>query len=259
MVLTWSDPRAKPAMLEATEKSKLPGGNCSFPCTSLYTYDDYSECCDDIWLPHLEFMNARGFSQDRVVRYGIEFGNDLNPSAVGWWAHIAGEYYTNLDFRAFPFDSQNLVVQVAYADRTPEIPVTFTQGSTALTMYLPKAGDDISGWTVKEITMNFYNVTDEGIYKRFIDFSKAGDPLPIHPSDPYAVDFFRPPLWSEGFVIFIQIDRIYIYFILTAIVPIALNVWLALLVFSVSPKHLDTRLGIIVTLFLSDCVDACRW
>lgn len=31
----------------------------------------------------------------------------------------------------------------------------------------------------------------------------------------------------------------------------ALNVWLALLVFAVNPKNLDTRLGIVVTLFLS--------
>lgn len=83
------------------------------------------------------------------------------------------------------------------------------------------------------------------------DFSDPNDPLPIHPIMPNAADIFRPPLWDEGFVIFIQVDRIYVYYILTAIFPIALNVWLALLVFSVSPKHLDTRLGIIVTLFLS--------
>lgn len=84
-----------------------------------------------------------------------------------------------------------------------------------------------------------------------IDFSNPNDPLPIHPENPDTLDIFRAPLWNEGFVIYIQVDRIYIYFILTAIIPIALNVWLALLVFSVSPKHLDTRLGIIVTLFLS--------
>ncbi|KAG7670060.1 hypothetical protein NADE_006303 [Nannochloris sp. 'desiccata'] len=251
MLLTWNDPRAKPAVLASTESVILGNSNCTYPCTSIYTYDEKSLCCDGMWLPHLEFLNARGFSQDRVVRYGVEFGEGVNSSAVGWWAHVAGEYYTNLDFRAFPFDSQNLIIQIGYADRTPEIPVDFKQGSTALTLYLPKAGDDISGWTVQKIEMSFYNVTDEQIYNKFIDFSNPNDPLPIHPTDPNAPDIFRPPLWDQGFVIFIQIDRIYIYYILTAIVPIALNVWLALLVFSVSPKHLDTRLGIIVTLFLS--------
>jgi hypothetical protein len=248
MLLTWNDSRAKPAMLAATESQDVNGTNCTMPCTSLY---EQTRCCDGMWLPHLEFLNARGFSQDRIVRYGIEFGAGLNSSAVGFWAHVAGEFYTNLDFRAFPFDTQNLVIQIGYADRTPEIPVIFVQGSTALTMYLPKAGDDISGWKLHDIKMSFYNVTDEQIYNRFIDFSQPNDPLPIHPINDNAIDIFRPPLWDQGFVIFIQIDRIYVYFILTAIVPIALNVWLALLVFSVSPKHLDTRLGIIVTLFLS--------
>ena len=38
---------------------------------------------------------------------------------------------------------------------------------------------------------------------------------------------------------------------ITTILPIALNAWLALLVFAVSPKHLDTRLGVVVTLFLA--------
>ena len=36
-----------------------------------------------------------------------------------------------------------------------------------------------------------------------------------------------------------------------AIIPIIINSYLALLVFAVSPRHLDTRLGIVVTLFLS--------
>ena len=163
--MTWSDPRAKPAMLAATEAQKN-GTNCTMPCTSMYNEDSLSQCCDGVWLPHLEFMNARGFSQDRIVRYAIQFGEGQNSSAVGWWAQVAGEYYTNLDFRAFPFDTQNLVIQIGYADRTPEIPVTFVQDTTALSYFLPKAGDDISGWSVKNITMSFYNITEKQIYSR---------------------------------------------------------------------------------------------
>jgi len=165
MLLTWNDPRAKPAVLESTESVNLGDSNCTYPCTSIH-YVGSSLCCDSMWLPHLEFLNARGFSQDRIVRYGIEFGESLNSPAVGWWAHIAGEFYTNLDFRAFPFDSQNLIVQIGYAETTPQDPVYFKEGSTALSLYLPKSGDDISGWKVREITMTFYNVTDETIYKR---------------------------------------------------------------------------------------------
>ena len=39
--------------------------------------------------------------------------------------------------------------------------------------------------------------------------------------------------------------------IISSVFVIAINTYLALLVFSVSPRHLDTRLGIVVTLFLS--------
>ena len=81
--------------------------------------------------------------------------------------------------------------------------------------------------------------------------SSPSDPYPLHPADNSIYPRFDNILWREGFTIVIQIDRISLYYVFTAIIPIALNVWLALLVFSVAPKHLDTRLGIVVTLFLS--------
>jgi hypothetical protein len=42
-------------------------------------------CCDAVWLPHFEFINVVGFSQDRVVRYGVQLGEG---DAVAWWQHI---------------------------------------------------------------------------------------------------------------------------------------------------------------------------
>ena len=47
--------------------------------------------CDDVWLPHFEFINVRGFSQDRVVRYGIRLPQDSASDAVGWWVHMLSE------------------------------------------------------------------------------------------------------------------------------------------------------------------------
>ena len=41
--------------------------------------------CDYIWLPHFEFINVVGFSQDRVVRYGVQLGDN---NSVAWWQHI---------------------------------------------------------------------------------------------------------------------------------------------------------------------------
>lgn len=147
---------------------------------------------------------------------------------------------------------------------------------------MPSWGDDISGWSIKNMTMIFYNVTDEIITDRSkcifrlvlrqpaiskitpfflllmsflllllpVTASNILDPFPIAPKDPNSPKFVSD-LWIQGFTIILEIDRISLYFVLTIIIPIALNVWLALLVFSVSPKHLDTRLGVVVTLFLS--------
>ena len=45
-----------------------------------------------------------------------------------------------------------------------------------------------------------------------------------------------------------------LYFVFSAV----LVVWLALLVFAIDPKHLDSRLGIVVTLFLRCAYDKGR-
>lgn len=71
---------------------------------------------------------------------------------------------------------------------------------------------------------------------RFIQAAFLLTCLAFHPS-------LCPPLSA--------LHRISVYFVITAILPIVINTLLSLLVFSVSPRHLDTRLGIVVTLFLS--------
>lgn len=293
VLLTWSDPRAMSTMLASTAQS-APGSNttCVLPCTSLFVYEQDSPCCDGVWLPHLELVNVRGESQDRIVRYGIQFAPALavvegipprDPNGVSFWAHVQAEFYTNLNFMAFPFDQQKLVIQFAFGTRHPERPVSFVQSSTALSMYFPRSGDDISGWNIKNITLDFYNNSAQVIYdkstfiylarymvlvvcalthslthlshvsthtKNAVTPSNPNDPVPVHP--PFNTDFrFISYLWTTGFTIIIDVSRISLYFILMAVLPVILNVWLALLVFSISPKHLDTRLGIIVTLFLS--------
>ena len=125
MMLTWEDPRARPAMEADTAAAANSSDGCAFPCTTLYAWTPgapwcggvgcvltsrvVAQCCcctltpllrppnllasarscDSMWLPHFEFVNARGFSQDRLVRYGVRFRNDTG--AVAWWAHVQGE------------------------------------------------------------------------------------------------------------------------------------------------------------------------
>ena len=83
----------------------MNSSTCAFPCTTIYVWaanpNGNNNCCDRIWLPHFEFVSARGFSQDRIVRYGVRLGPG---DSVGWWAHVQMEGYTPFEFRAFPFD-----------------------------------------------------------------------------------------------------------------------------------------------------------
>jgi hypothetical protein len=50
--------------------------------------------------------------QDRVVRYG--FGSIPNSDAVFQWRSVHATFYTPMDLRAFPFDRQQLLIQVRH-------------------------------------------------------------------------------------------------------------------------------------------------
>jgi hypothetical protein len=63
-----------------------------------------------IWSPYIAFSNLKWLPQDRVVRYG--FGFDPNSDAVFQWRSVHATYFTPMDLRAFPFDRQQLLIQV---------------------------------------------------------------------------------------------------------------------------------------------------
>jgi hypothetical protein len=50
------------------------------------------------------------YLQDRVVRYG--FGAIPDSDAVFQWRSVHATFYTPMDLRAFPFDRQQLLIQV---------------------------------------------------------------------------------------------------------------------------------------------------
>ena len=49
----------------------------------------------------------------------------------------------------------------------------------------------------------------------------------------------------------ITVDRISAFYVFVTVLPIALCAWLAFLAFAVPARSLDTRVGIVVTLFLA--------
>ena len=174
-------------------------GNACAPCPPPATPPPPRRSCDDVWLPHFELVNARGMSQDRVVRYGVRMQDDTD--AVAWWAHVQGEFYTPMSFKAFPFDRQYLVVQarvggareggraagrwqllsracrfsthacpplqLEYGDKFNYSNIIITPSATSLQLYQPQSGDDISGWTLQSVELQTFdleqqNFLDEG-------------------------------------------------------------------------------------------------
>lgn len=80
--------------------------------------------------------------------------------------------------------------------------------------------------------------------------SAPGDPYPVYPAQPVAWSFKNNSA-AYGFNIIIEVHRISSFYIINSILPICLNVWLALLVFAIDPNDISGRLGIVVTLFLA--------
>ena len=45
-----------------------------------------------------EFVNARGFSQDRPDRWRVAVNEEPGNDAVIWWSYVLGEFYTPMQF-----------------------------------------------------------------------------------------------------------------------------------------------------------------
>ena len=71
--------------------------------------------------------------------------------------------------------------------------------------------------------------------------SAVRDPWPLNPSDGNTSREFRGYLWYSGWVAAIHVSRISSYYVIYAVLPVALSTLLSLLVFAINPRHLDTR------------------
>ena len=104
-----------------------------------------------------------------MVLGGVRLGPP-GSDTVAMWARVQGEFFTPLDFRAFPFDSQKLTMQLEYADPPPVADATgwsdageragkaggavnFLPSATGLATFKPRAGADVSGWTVRDVSV----------------------------------------------------------------------------------------------------------
>lgn len=69
-------------------------------------------CLSTYHLPALLGVCVCMSAQDRVLRYG--FGAIPGSDAVFQWRSVHATFYTPMDLRAFPFDRQQLLIQVRW-------------------------------------------------------------------------------------------------------------------------------------------------
>ena len=140
--------------------------------------------------------------------------------------------------------------------------------ATALGIYTFGAGDDLSGWHAADAfifvrtPVNYSSLFSSAmITKRQASASAPGDPVPLAPSNSPAAMAARggkpaPPRFGEDIgvvdiTITVAVHRLWLYFSLSAILPIVVCTAISFLAFWVHPADLSTRLSLVVGLFLA--------
>ncbi|WIA38828.1 hypothetical protein OEZ86_002108 [Tetradesmus obliquus] len=183
--LSWRDPRVRGQIAENTAKLTEPNStySCELPCQSNQKAIS-GGCCDGVWMPYIAFSNLKWLPQDRVLRYG--FGAIPGSDAVFQWRSVHATFYTPMDLRAFPFDRQQLLIQM-------EVPqarsgwsgglVTLLPSTTGKALFTAKTrGDDVSGWGVVDVRLlPFEYPLCQATMAGALGPSAGADPAPVVP------------------------------------------------------------------------------
>ena len=154
-MLTWKDPRAPGAVAAATAAAQAPGGTCARYCS----YSDElapsnAACCGgDLWLPSLRFRNMLSLSGSRDAVVWI----NVRPDGVAVWrVKVQATFFTNLIFKAFPFDTNSLDIHLMGTNVTsgrgpPGTDVKFIASATGDRVFELGEGSDSNGWNVETL------------------------------------------------------------------------------------------------------------
>ena len=264
--LSWVDERAPGAVADATAAAQAPGGACNRLCNGQRAFSAVSRCCDaPLWLPSIVFRNVDEFPQGRAQPYYIDVSE---TGAVTWRVEVRSSYLTTLDVSAFPFDTQSLDMIATLSNYPGQGAVRVIPSATGLGLFTFGTGDDLSGWHAKDVHIfvrnpaNYSSVfSSEQVARRQVSVSAPGDPVPLVPSNSPAALAARggapaPPRFGEGIgvveiTVSISVERLWLYFSLSAILPIVVCTSIAFLAFWVHPADLSTRLSLVVGLFLA--------
>jgi len=161
---------------------------------------------DDVWTPRILFINDRGLTTK--LREGVNVDDEGN---VTFQNRLSGRLAANLEFREFPFDLQELSIDViSYAYTADEI--QFAPDSLVITQ---DKKFSIEGWHLK---------MREPEVRNFI-VPTSGDVLP-------------------QLTYVIEAKRDSDYYVLTMLIPMTLIIFMAWTVFWLQPNIVPPRIAI---------------
>lgn len=161
---------------------------------------------DDLWTPRILFLNQRGLTPQ--LREGVKV-DDLGN--VTFQNRLTGELAANLEFQNFPFDVQQLPIDIVSYQYTAD-EMRFSPRSTIISM---EDNFSIEGWHLKQLEPEIR------VFTVPVDGSKL-------PRLTYVIEATRD---SD-------------YYILTMLVPMALIIFMAWTVFWLQPNIVPPRIAI---------------
>lgn len=178
-----------------------------------------------------------------------------------------------MDFSHFPFDSFDLALELRLYDPTILIStdwlwganhtgVTVVPSSGGKKIYTIGRGDDASSWAVTDYSLETYSVDMGSWFSQYSDLnSDPYDPMPLAPVNANQTGGYVDEsgnllnvfngVTDQHLAILITVERFWKPSLINAVLPVVLVFTLGLMTFFTSESSLDTRLEIVVTLFLA--------
>eukprot|EP00884_Botryococcus_braunii_P000773 jgi/Botrbrau1/10697/Bobra.357_1s0001.1 len=245
--LSWYDERAHKSLEEANRKFAKTK-ECDRPCSNTQMLLPPYDCCDNIWLPSFIIRNIDEYPQGRSQPMQIT----VRDNVVTWRVQLAGHFYTPMDLRAFPYDTQHLMLHMQLLNPVGHPKVKVVTSSTGTSLFSKGKGDDLSGWVVRNLSIQVSEQPFQHLFEETTRaYSNPRDPAPLIPNPVSS----HAEIFNGGDItdvdVQIIIDRLSNYFSLNSILPVAVCTMLSFLTFFVQPDKFHTRLQLVVTLFLS--------
>ncbi|KXZ50926.1 hypothetical protein GPECTOR_14g172 [Gonium pectorale] len=278
VILTWPDPTAGATVAKATARFMQPEGNCSYTCDSGGLPS--MGCCDGIWLPHIELLNLMLYDSDQQPRWRINANS--TSGTVTWSTRLVGTWYAPLDYRAYPFDHQHMLLELAIADSQSTVAALKWDHVAKLNNTAHTKGPDVSGWRMVWGKGKIYdsrecfrtaNVTQPryvpasgaaadgtlpaayrsvGLPQRYVADNRGKGTTEPHNCGTYPrYDEARALYGPIVLVADVMMKRVASYYVLTNLIPVLLITLVAFVVFFMPQDALGDRMSVVLTMLLS--------